>query len=118
MSSSTSSVGTFFLSLALLFATASGAQAQVAIDSVTWNYAVGDSTLDVTAVNTSIGTNTALLAAVCFNNNEFQLPLSVTLDPGGASQTSLDWLDVGNQAASISGGDDVRCPQLRYHFLC
>ena len=85
------------LSFALLFAAASGAQAQVVIDSVTWNYAVGDSTLDVTAVNTSIGTNTALLAAVCFNNNELQLPLSVTLDPGGASQTSLDWLDVGNQ---------------------
>ncbi|MCH7933625.1 MAG: hypothetical protein IIC36_06475 [Gemmatimonadetes bacterium] len=99
---------TLFLSLALLFAGVSNAQAQVTIESVRWDWDVGAASLDVTAVNTSIGSNTALVAAVCFNNNDFQLPVSVTLDPGGASQTSLDWLDVGDQAAGISPPSGTR----------
>ena len=109
MSSSISSVTTLVLSLALLFAAASGAQAQVTIESVVWNWGVGADSIDVAAVNTSIGSNTGLLAAVCLNNNDGQLPVSVTLDPGGASQTSLDWLDVGDQASSWSDVDDGHC---------
>ena len=109
MTSSTSPVRTLLLSLALLFAAASGAQAQVTIESVVWDWVKGDSVLNITAVNTSIGSNTALLAAVCLNNNDGQLPVSVVLDPGGASPDSLDWLDVGDQAASWSDVDDGHC---------
>ena len=109
MSSSTSPVRTFLLSLALLFAAASGAQAQVTIESVVWDWDVGANSLDITAVNTSVGSNRALLAAVCLNNNDGQLPVSVVLDPVGASPDTLDWLDVGDQAASWSDTDDGHC---------
>ena len=85
-----------------------GAQAQVAIEQVKWDWDVGAASLDVTGVNTSIGSNTALVVAFCLNNNVDELPVSVTLDPDG-TPTSLDWLDVGDQAASISGGDDGHC---------
>ena len=109
MSSSTSPVRTFLLRLALLFAAASGAQAQVTIESVVWDWDVGANSLDITAVNTSVGSNRALLAAVCLNNNDGQLPVSVVLDPVGASPDTLDWLDVGDQAASWSDTDDGHC---------
>ena len=109
MSSSTSPVRTLLLSFALLFAAASGAQAQVTIESVVWDWVKGDSVLNITAVNTSVGSNTALLAAVCLNNNDGQLPVSVVLDPGGASPDTLDWLDVGDQASSWSDTDDGHC---------
>ena len=109
MSSSISSVTTLLLSFALLFAAASSAQAQVTIESVVWDWDVGASSLDITAVNTSVGSNRALLVAVCLNNNDGQLPVSVVLDPVGASPDTLDWLDVGDPASSWSDADDGHC---------
>ena len=98
------------LLLTVIFASLSaGAQAQVVIESVKWNWGVTTASVDVTGVNTSVGSNRALLVALCFNNNDFEVPVSVDLDPGGANDTALDWLDVGDQAASISGGDDGHC---------
>ena len=93
---------------AIFVSLSAGAQAQVAIESVKWNWGVTTASVDVTGVNTSVGSNRALLVALCFNNNDFEVPISVTLDPDG-TPVPLDWLDVGNQAASISGGDDGHC---------
>ena len=83
---------TLLLSLALLFAAASNAQAQVVISDLSTKGAAGASSVDITGVNTT-GSNTALVVAVCLNNNNFETASTVVLDPGGGNQTSLTWLD-------------------------
>ena len=97
------------LLLTVIFASFSaGAQAQVVVESARWFWGKGTDTVDVSAVNTSIGSNTALVVAVCRNNNNGELPVSVTRDPDGTPVT-VDWLDVGDQAVSMSDSDDGHC---------
>ena len=93
---------------AIFVSLCAGAQAQVVVEDVSENWDVGTSVVNVTGVNTSLGSNTALLVVVCLNNNDGQLPVSVTLDPTGTPVT-VDWLDVGDQADSWSDADDGHC---------
>ena len=86
-----------------------GAQAQVSIGTVNTKGLENASSVDILSVDTS-GSNTALVVAVCFNNNVEQLPTTVVLDPGGASQTSLTWLDNAAGITPASGTrDDGHC---------
>jgi hypothetical protein len=88
--------------IALLSALAVDAQAQVSIGTVKTAGGSATNSVDILTVALS-GSNPALVVAVCFNNNDFQLPSTVVLDPGGASQTSLTWLDNAAGITPASG---------------
>ena len=94
------------LLIVLLSALAPDAQGQPSIGIAKTALADGTSTVDITSVDIS-GSNRALAVAVCLNDNDAQRPASVVVDPGGASQTSLTWLD--NPVAGNVGGDDGHC---------
>ncbi|MDA2939276.1 hypothetical protein MYX75_13570, partial [Acidobacteria bacterium AH-259-A15] len=99
----------FLVLTAIFVSLCAGAQAQVTIGTVKTVGAPGASSVDITGVNTT-GSNTALVVAVCFNNNNFEIPDTVVLDPGGPSQTSLTWLDNAFGQTPASGTrDDGYC---------